>query len=377
MRILHIYKDYYPVLGGIENHVRLLAEAQARRGHEVTVLVTAPGLRTERYELGGVQVIKAGRLATVASTPLSLALPWELAHLRPDIAHLQMPYPVGEVAQWLLGRARYTVATYQSDVVRQRRILALYAPLLRRILRSLDRVLVTSPGYLATSPFLQPVADRCRLVPLGIDVRRFLRADAEAVTALRRRLGTPLILFVGRLRYYKGLQHLLRALVELPDAHLAVVGTGPMEAEWKALAAELGLMERVTFAGDVPDADLPAYYHACDLFVLPACERSEAYGLVQIEAMAAGRPVVCTELGTGTTFVNQSGETGLAVPPANPQALATACHTLLGDAELRRRLGEQGRRRALEEFDVTRMAERVEEVYAEVMRGAANVMRNA
>lgn len=377
MRILHIYKDYYPVLGGIENHVRLLAEAQARRGHEVTVLVTAPGLRTERYELGGVQVIKAGRLATVASTPLSLALPWELAHLRPDIAHLQMPYPVGEVAQWLLGRARYTVATYQSDVVRQRRILALYAPLLRRILRSLDRVLVTSPGYLATSPFLQPVADRCRLVPLGIDVRRFLRADAEAVTALRRRLGTPLILFVGRLRYYKGLQHLLRALVELPDAHLAVVGTGPMEAEWKALAAELGLMERVTFAGDVPDADLPAYYHACDLFVLPACERSEAYGLVQIEAMAAGRPVVCTELGTGTTFVNQSGETGLAVPPANPQALATACHTLLGDAELRRRLGEQGRRRALEEFDVTRMAERVEEVYAEVMRGATNVMRNA
>lgn len=368
MRVLHIYKDYYPVVGGIENHVRLLAEAQVRRGHEVTVLVTDPGLRTVRAGVNGVRIVRAGRLATVASAPLSVALPLELRRLRPEVAHLHMPYPVGEVAQRLLGRARCTVATYHSDVVRQRRLLALYAPLLRRVLAGLDRILVTSPIYLQTSPFLAPLAGKCRVVPLGLDVTRFTSADGEQVAELRRRLGEPLLLFVGRLRYYKGLHYLLRALGELPGVHLAVVGSGPLAGEWQALAVELGLGGRVTFVGEVSDADLPAYYHAADAFVLPACERSEAYGLVQIEAMAAGRAVVCTELGTGTSFVNQHGKTGLVVPPRDPSALAAACRTLLADPELRQRLGAGGRERALAEFGVERMVARVEEAYGEVMR---------
>ena len=367
MKILHVYKDYYPVLGGIENHVRALAEAQARLGHQVTVLVTGPGLRTERQEMGGVQVIKAGCLATVASTPLSLALPRELRRLQPDVVHVQSPYPVGEAANWLVGRGRATVVTYHSDVVRQRRMLALYAPVLRRVLRAAHRIIVTSPQYAATSPFLAPVAGKCRLVPLGIDASRFVTADPAQVASLQARLGGPLLLFVGRLRYYKGLQYLLHALVDLPGVHLAVVGTGPMEAQWKALAGSLGLAQRVAWLGDVPDAGLPALYHAADLFVLPACERSEAYGLVQVEAMAAGRPVISTELGTGTSFVNRHGETGLVVPPRDPQALAQACRELLADPERRRCLGAQARRRALSEFGLDRMVQRVEEVYAEAL----------
>ena len=370
VKILHIYKDYYPVLGGIENHVRALAEAQARRGHLVTVLVTSLSGSTERGELGGVHVIKAARLATVASAPLSLALPRELARLRPDVAHVHVPYPVGEVANWLLGRARATVLTYHSDVVRQRGWLRLYAPLLRRVLRAAGRILATSPRYLESSPFLRPLAGRCRVVPLGIDVGRFLSADAAQAAALRSRLGEPLLLFVGHLRYYKGLPYLLQALVELPGVHLAVVGSGPLEGAWRAQAGELGLEGRVHFAGEARDCDLPAYYHASDLFVLPACERSEAYGLVQIEAMAAGRPVVCTELGTGTSFVNQHGLTGLVVPPRDPHALADACRSLLADPDRRRRLGAAARERALGEFTLERMVERVEAVYAEVMGDA-------
>ncbi len=367
MRILHIYKDYCPVLGGIENTVRALAEAQAARGHEVTVLVTNPGRGTVRESLNGVQVIKAGRLATVASTPLSLALPCELRRLRPDVAHVHVPYPVGEMAEWLLGRARRRVATYHSDVVRQKGWLRFYAPFLRRALGAMECIMVTSPRYLETSPFLRPVAGRCRLVPLGIDVQRFLAAEPARAEELRQRLGGPLLLFVGRLRYYKGLHYLLRALNELPGVQLAVVGSGPMEAEWKGLAKGLGLARRVRFLGEVTDEELPAYYHAADCFVLPACERSEAYGLVQVEAMAAGLPVVCTELGTGTSFVNQHGETGLVVPPRDPQALAEACRTLLADAELRLRMGGQGRARALAEFSLERMVERVEAVYEEVI----------
>ncbi|MCL6431686.1 MAG: glycosyltransferase [Anaerolineae bacterium] len=366
MRILHIYKDYYPVLGGIENHVRALAEAQAAQGHEVTVLATSRGGATERGVLNGVTVIKAGRVATVASAPLSLALPMELFRLHADVAHVHTPYPVGELSNWLCRPARHTVITYHSDVVRQRGWLRLYAPLLRHVLTAADRILATSPPYLQSSPFLRPLTAKCRVVPLGVPVERFLSADQAKVAELRQRLGAPLILFVGRLRYYKGLQYLLQALTSLTGVHLAVVGTGPMEHAWKALARELGLADRVHFCGEVPEDGLPTYYHAADLFVLPACERSEAFGLVQVEAMAAGLPVICTEIGTGTSFVNVHGETGLVVPPRDPRALAEACAALLADEGWRRALGDKGRQRALAEFGLSTMVARVEAVYREL-----------
>ncbi len=209
--------------------------------------------------------------------------------------------------------------------------------------------------------------DRLRRL-IGDSPAHNLEADAARVAGLRRRLGQPLLLFVGRLRYYKGLHYLLRALGDLPGVGLAVVGSGPMEAEWKGLAKELGVAGRAHFLGEIADGELPACYHAADCFVLPACERSEAYGLVQVEAMAAGLPVICTELGTGTSFVNLHGETGLVVPPRDPHALAEACRSLLADADLRRRMGAQGRARALAEFTLERMVERVEAVYEEVMR---------
>jgi len=152
MHILHLYKDYFPVLGGIENHIKLLAEAQAARGHRVTVLVTSLSSRTEREHHNGVEIIKAGRLATVASAPLSIAFPLELRRLRPDVAHLHFPYPVAEVAYWLVGRARATILTYHSDVVRQKGWLRLYAPLMRRALAKTNRILATSPRYAETSP---------------------------------------------------------------------------------------------------------------------------------------------------------------------------------------------------------------------------------
>ena len=148
MRILHVYKDYYPVLGGIENHVKLLAESQAAAGHDVTVLVTARGPRTEREERNGVKVIKAGRLCEAASTPLSLSMLGQLYRQRPDITHLHFPYPPGEVGQWPLIRRRATVLSYHSDIVRQRLQLRLYRPLMLRILRQVDRILVSSPNYL-------------------------------------------------------------------------------------------------------------------------------------------------------------------------------------------------------------------------------------
>ncbi len=380
MRILHIYKDYYPVLGGIENHLRWLARAQAGRGHDVTVLVTNPaGLETTVTEEEGVRVIRAGRLATVASTPLSVSLPWQVGRQRPDIVHLQFPYPVGEVSNLLFGRGRGTVISYQSDVVRQAGILRLYDPLLRVVLRRADRILASSPPYIQSSSYLRPLAGHCTVVPLGVDVARFSQPRPEEVARLRARYLSarylsglypgPLILFVGRLRYYKGLTYLIDAMRQV-DATLLIAGTGPEAAALAAQTGQTGVAGRVHFLGDIGDPDLPAYYQAADLFVLPSSHRSEAYGIVLLEAMAAGAPLITTELGTGTSWINQHGQTGLVVPPRDAGALAQAINQVLADPVQRRNMAAAAQARAQAEFDLPLLVDRVFAVYGEVLNRA-------
>ena len=400
MRILHIYKDYPPILGGIENHVQLLAQGQAAAGHDVTVLVTNPaGRRTLVTSEQGVHVIRAGRLATVASTPLSLALPWQLLRQRPDVVHLHYPYPVGEVCQWLLRRGRGTVLSYHADIVRQASILRFYKPVLHHVLRWVDAIVIGSPP-MRDGAFLGEHQAKLRLIPYGIALDRFRAEPNEAdLERLRAQLtvaftgaGTEtapelasekadstlhaprssapaprLLLFVGRLRYYKGLDWLIRALPQI-NARLAVVGIGPMEAEWRALAQEIGVAGQIAWLGETPDADLPALYHLADLFVLPASQPSEAFGLVQVEAMAAGVPSVCTELGTGTSYVNRDGVTGRVVPPRDPDALAAAINALLADPARRAAMGAAARARVAAEFDLDVMVGRVLALYEEVRR---------
>ena len=360
MNIVHLYKDYFPVLGGIENHIRVLAEAQAKAGHEVTVLVCAPGHRSQIETLNNVRVLKAGRLLTAASMPISISQPLVLSRLHPDIVHVQSPYPLGEIANYFAGHAGATVISYQSDVVRQRRMLRLYGPLLRRILRAADRIIASSPQYVETSAWLQPLSGKCVVVPLGIDSRRFTPAPSPFD-------GPPTLLFVGRLRYYKGLDTLLRAVAGTQGVLLTIVGDGPMRAPLERLTEELGLSERVVFEGEVDDARLPQVYHQANVFVLPANARAEAFGLVLLEAMASGLPCITTDVGTGTSWVVQHGNTGLVVPPRDPDSLAGAIIEILQMPDRGSDMGLAGRARVEACFTPERMIERVQAVYEEAL----------
>ncbi len=356
MRILHLYKDYFPVLGGIENHIKVLAEAQARAGHDVTVLVCDPGHKTRVEDLNGVRVVKAGRLTTAASMPLSVRQPLALARADADIVHVHSPYPLGEASAWLLKRRSKIVITYHSDVVRQRAIMRIYGPLFRRVLRRTDRIIATSPRYVETSPWLSQVKEKCVVVQLGVDHRRFT-PPAEPYD------GPFTLLFVGRLRYYKGLDDLLQAMRELPGVRLRVVGIGPMLETLRAVAQELGVGDRVEFLGEVDDERLPELYRRAHLFVLPANARAEAFGTVLLEAMASGLPCVTTEVGTGTSWVVQDGVTGLVVPPHDPRSLAEAIRRFQGDDGLRRDMGLAARRRVESEFTQEKMVAGVQAVY--------------
>jgi rhamnosyl/mannosyltransferase len=362
MKILHVYKDYFPILGGIENHIKTLAEAQTAANHHVTVLVTNPGSQLDYEELNGVHIWRASRLATVASTPLTITLPLKLRQLQPDITHLHFPYPIGEVSQWLWGQGRPYVITYHSDIVKQQSLLRLYRPFMQKVLQGAARILPTSHNYIHSSPILRPLAHKCTVVPLSVQTAHF-----QNIPPLIPPAPVPTLLFIGRHRYYKGVDDLLRAMPQL-QARLLIGGDGPMRPQWQQLTQAQGLTDRVQFLGELDDAQLPRLYASADIFVLPANARSEAFGKVLLEAMAAGLPCITTEVGTGTSFVVQHGVSGLVVPPQQPDKLAEAIASLLGDPDLRRRMGQAGQARVRQEFTPEQMVARVTAVYKSVIR---------
>jgi glycosyltransferase involved in cell wall biosynthesis len=400
MKILHLYKDYFPILGGIENHIKWLAEGMAARGHDVSVLVTNTGRGDVAETVNGVRVVKVSRHFNISSAPIGLGMAGELRRLGQDadIVHLHAPYPPGELAQLLVHAGKRTVITWHSDIVKQAGLLRFYAPFLRATLKQADKILVASPPYVQSSAFLRPfherTPDKIAVVPFGIDLARFAPNPTSAPSpgtgegrgggsspspkmgegwgggseAIRARYGPgPLVLFVGRMRYYKGLHVLVQAMAQVSSAQCLIVGVGPLEGEIRAQVAALGLAERVRFAGEVDDADLPAYYRAGDIFCLPSVHRSEALGIVLLEAMASGLPLISTELGTGTSWVNQHEITGLVVPPEDPVALAAAIDRLARNDDERQGFGQAALRRAVSEFGLEQMLDRTEAVYREVL----------
>ena len=372
MRVLLLYKDYFPVVGGIENHIRLLAQGLRTEGVDARVLVTNTGPHTLRQTIDGVPVTKTGRQAHILSTPISLPFFAELRRqaASADLVHLHAPYPPAELAQLLLGRGKPAVITYHSDIVRQKRTGKIYAPLLLKVLQRAALIAASSPVYVESSPFLRRVREKCRVIHYGIELERYIPASSQVqadAQSLRDRFpDTPLLLFIGRLRHYKGVDVLIRAM-HLVKAHLLIVGSGPMQEAWQSLARAEGLNEKISFLGECSEPESLAARYAAELFVLPSTNRAEALGIVQLEAMACGIPVICTELGTGTSYVNRNGETGLVVPPNDPQALAAAINRLLADPALRAQMGSQGRERVQKEFSSQAMVRNTISFYQEAL----------
>ncbi len=365
MKILHVYKDYYPpIVGGIEKHIAQVCN-HFRQRHQVEVLVCNRGLLTRVEHVDGVRVIKVGQLGRIQSAPIPPAFPLWLRKIKADIIHYHLPNPTCELSYLLANPSGAVVATYHSDIIRQRFLLRFYGPFLERFLRRASLIMPTSPLYAESSPFLRQFREKCRVVPLGIDAGMFDSAangHQKEIQRFRSRFGSEFILFVGKLRYYKGLQFLLQAMPGI-EAPLVIVGSGPMESELKSLAGSYGVKDKVHFVGEASDEELPLFYHASSVFVLPSIYRSEAYGLVQLEAHACGKPVVSTRLGTGVEFVNLDSRTGLLVPPADPAALAAALNTLLSDRVRRAEMGEFARQRVQAEFTLEKMFENIEDVY--------------
>lgn len=370
MQILVLGKYYPPYCGGIETLTRNWCEGFVKLGGQVDCVVSNDAPRTTRERPEGVDLKRCAQFGTLLSTPISPG--YLLAARRPaDVIQLHFPNPLADVAMFLGARRTPLVVTYHSDIVRQAMAMAFYRPLLTWLLRRADRIVVATPPQLENSEALSPYRTKCEVIPFGLDLKRFWTPPEpmpEVVEVARRQAnGRPVLLNIGRLVGYKGQRYLIEALRRL-DAIVWLVGTGPLREELEALAGSLGVQTKVKFWGEVPDELLPALLHASDVFVLSSITPNEAFGLVQVEAMAAGKPVISCRLNSGVPYVNQDGKTGFVVPPADSEALAKAVENLWGNRDLCAALGENGRHRARSEFSLEVMVQRYWDLFGRLKR---------
>jgi rhamnosyl/mannosyltransferase len=367
MRVAHVYKDVYPpVAGGIEKHIDGLRTGMPDVVSDV--IVCSRSRRTSVEEVGTGVEVRVAELGRLLSTPLAPGFPRRLSGLQADVFHLHMPNPLGELSALAALGGRPIVASYHADVVRQARLNPLYLPLQRACLRRASAVVVGSLSLSRTSPALAGMAGRTEHVPYGVDVDRFdpEQVEAQDREAVRRRYGTPLVVALGRLVHYKGVDQLIAA-ASLLDASVVIAGGGPLEGQLQRLARR---EPRVRLLGAVAESDLPTLLAAADLFVLPSVNRSESFGIATLEAQAMGVPAVVTEVGTGTTEAIAPGKTGLVVPAEDPRALAGAISSLLADPGRRRTMGDAARRRVIVRHSQSAQVHRLREIYERVIAAA-------
>ena len=370
MRVLHFFKTYWPeTFGGVERTIHAIATSTAPLGVETTVLSLSSEPKAAPSTFDGHDLIKARLDLDIASTGFSAAAfsRFAAAARRADVIHYHFPWPFMDVVHFAVRHRKPSVVTYHSDIVKQKTLKRVYAPLMHRFLGSVDRIVATSPGYVETSPVLSRYRDKTSIIPIGLDEAGYPVAPDAAVAGWRDRIGRSYFLFAGVLRYYKGLDVLIAAARSVA-ADIVIIGQGPMEAALRRQADQAGATN-VHFVGAVDDDEKMALLKGACGFVFPANHRSEAFGLALLEGAMAGLPLVSTELGTGTSYINRHNETGIVVPPNDPAALAAAMNRIAASPVLAAQLAHAARQRYLEMFTAAEMGRSYHALYEAVVAG--------
>jgi len=363
MRILHFYKTYYPdTWGGIEQVIRQLCSGTSQLGTVNQILTLTPQRQGGALAIDGQCVQRLPQDFEIASTGFSLRAIPALARMaaQADVVHYHFPWPFMDLAHFMARVKTPSVVTYHSDIIRQKTLLRLYRPLRDRFLHSVDKIVATSPNYLASSEVLQRYPEKTEMITYGLDQASYPQATPENLQAWRSRLAPRFFLFVGVLRYYKGLHILLEALRGL-DYPVVIAGGGPEQQALQQQAAALGL-KNLAFTGEVSEQDKAALLQLCYAFVFPSHLRSEAFGISLLEAAMAGKPMISCEIGTGTSYVNLHGETGLCVTPT-PEAVRDALTTLWQAPALASAMGQSASMRYHAVFSAQRMAQKYMTLY--------------
>ncbi|MDD5180285.1 MAG: glycosyltransferase family 4 protein [Gallionellaceae bacterium] len=369
MRVLHFFKTSFPdTMGGVEQVINQIARGATKLGVKTDVLSLTPDRVARAIEIDGYLAHRARMDFQIASTGFSASAFLRFAQLaqKADVIHYHFPWPFMDVVHFATRVKRPTVVTYHSDIIRQKYLLKLYRPLKQRFLASMDCIVATSPNYLATSDVLGRFSDKVSVIPIGLDKATYPQPLPDRLQFWREKLGLKFFLFVGVLRYYKGL-HVLIEAAQGADYPIVIVGAGPIEQELKAQAVQLGL-RNIHFLGLLPDSDKVALLTLCYGVVFPSHLRSEAFGISLLEGAMYGKPMISSEIGTGTTFINIGDETGLVVPPSDPVALRQAMCYLWEHPEEAAKMGKCAEERYWKHFTAEQMVKSYMDLYSGLVR---------
>jgi len=377
MKIVQTNKAYYPKIGGIETAVTTLSEGLVNEYNaEVEVLVCNHKVHSKKIVkiINKVKVTYLPTYGFVLSLPISPSYPQQLLKTYGDILHIHEPFPLADLTLEIFPRLRKNfskiVTSWQCDITRQKWTLPVYGKYIHRFLQGVDKIIVNNPQIIENSDFLRHYKSKCEVIPIGINLDwTITKLESEDRSKVRTDSDNNLmILFVGRLVIYKGIEYLIEAMKSVENGSLVIIGSGPLEKSLKKLIIELNLESRIKMIPEVDEETLHKYYKACDIFVLPSINEAEAFGIVQIEAMACGKPLICTELGTGTSYINKHNFTGLVVPPSDSKSLAEAINKLLKEDQLRLSFGKNGKERAFTEFTSDKMVQKTYVFYQDILK---------
>ncbi len=371
MNILHLGKYYPPYFGGIEKVNFDLVEELNKNNIPTDVLCFNDEL-VDVVEKRNYTIYRAVNLVTAFSTPFSFSyykILKRIHHLY-DIVHIHLPNPGGAIALQSVNFKGKIVVHWHSDIIKQTTLKNFYAPFQRALLKRAASVIVTSPPYLEGSDDLKPFKNKCKIIPIGINREEFVPNDKFLATLKNSYSGKKVIFSLGRFIYYKGFNYLIEAAKYLPDDYIILIGgTGELENALALLIEQLHLESKVKLLGKISFENIGSYFQLCDVFCLPSCEKSEAFGVVQIEAMSFGKPVVSTNiLNSGVPWINRNEKTGLIVPTKNPKELAHAIKTIISDPNLAKQYGDNGQLKYLQEFTIEKMVGSTIQLYHDILQ---------
>lgn len=368
IKVLQINKLYYPDIGGIERTVQHIAES-LKDSTEMNVLVCQSKGKGTKEVINGIPVNRCGSFGTLFSMPISLSF---FRNLRKeargkDILQFHAPFPLGDLACLLSGYRGKVVLYWHSDVVKQKKLMVLYNPVMKLFLKRVDAIIVGADGIVKGSSYLSPYKDKCITIPFAVNKDIESKGKQYLNTVKPNKEMYCRFLFVGRLVYYKGIDILIKSFALVNNAELTVIGSGNLEEDLISYVKEMGLYKRIHFMGKVDEEQLNQEFSRCDVFVLPSIAKSEAFGLVQLEAMAYGKPVINTNLPSGVPEVSIHGITGITVEPQNIQELSEAMQWFVDHPAERCSMGIESRKRLESNYTLDVMSKRILELYQKLL----------
>ncbi|QBQ54833.1 glycosyltransferase family 4 protein [Nitrosococcus wardiae] len=368
MRILHFYKTYFPdTVGGVEQVIYQIARGVSAYNLETEIL-TLTKTKTEGTLFIDNHLVHRVKLDfQVASTSFSVSALLKFVQLakQVDLIHYHFPWPFMDVVHFLSLVKKPAVVTYHSDIIRQKFLFNLYRPLMHCFLAHVDRIVATSPNYFATSRVLDRYQTKTQVIPIGLDKTSYPEIRSELLRRWQARVGNRFFLFVGMIRYYKGL-HILLDAVQGTDFPVVILGSGPVEKELIEHAERLGL-GNIYFLGALCDEDKVALIKLSLAIVFPSHLRSEAFGISLLEGAMFGKPMISSEIGTGTSYINIDNETGLVVPPSDPRAFREAMAFIWQNPEIAAKMGKNAEARYWQLFTSEQMAVNYINLYKQLL----------